>query len=281
MSKALTAKAPARKPRPQRPHPVAREIDAHEGDPDFMKSLARGLAVLRSFGDHRRGLTISQASQRTGIPRAAARRCLITLEKLGYVAADGDGDGYLPCPKVLSLGQGFLSSNILAASAQNVLDDIRDTLHESCSLGVMESDEVCYIARAETTRIMSISLRVSSRLPAYCTSMGRVLLAALPQAELDAYLDRTALLPRTRKTITARPKLMQALDSTRRGGYAVVDQELELGLRSIAVPVRNRDGAVVAALNIGMQSARVPLHELESRFLEKLKAAAHILGFRA
>ena len=235
--------------------------------------------MLRSFGDHRRGLTISQASQRTGIPRAAARRCLLTLEKLGYVAADGDS--YLPCPKVLSLGQGFLSSNILAASAQNVLDDIRDALHESCSLGVMESDEVCYIARAETTRIMSISLRVSSRLPAYCTSMGRVLLAALPPAELDAYLERTALLPRTRKTITSRAKLVQAIDSARRGGYAVVDQELELGLRSIAVPVRNRDGEVVAALNIGMQSARVPLHELESRFLEKLKAGAHILGFRA
>ena len=116
MSKAPALKAPARKPRAQRPHPATQEIDAHEGDPDFMKSLARGLAVLRSFGDHRRGLTISQASQRTGIPRAAARRCLLTLEKLGYVAADGDS--YLPCPKVLSLGQGFLSSNILAASAQ-------------------------------------------------------------------------------------------------------------------------------------------------------------------
>jgi IclR family transcriptional regulator, pca regulon regulatory protein len=278
MTTTQRGKAAARARKPQAAT-VSRQIDDLSGDPDFMKSLARGLAVLQGFGDHRKGLTISQLSQRTGIPRAAVRRCLLTLQKLGYVAADGDA--YLPCPKVLSLGQGFLSSNALAASAQGVLDELRDALHESCSLGVLEGDEVCYIARAETTRIMSISLRVGSRLPAYCTSMGRVLLAALPAAELQTYLGRTPLLQRTRKTVTAQSRLLQILDGVRRNGYAVGDQELELGLRSIAVPVRDRDGRVVAALNIGTQSARVPLHDLESYFLDKLKASAHQLGLRA
>src|SRR5437763_3353009 len=165
----------------------ASEIQAFAGDPNFMASLARGLAVIRAFTQQRRHLTIAQLSQRTGIPRAAVRRCLYTLAKLGYVTSD-DGRGYSLRPKVLALGHAYLSSTPLATMAQPLLDSISDRLHESSSMAVLEGDEILYVARSTTTtRLMSIDLGLGSRLPAYCSSMGRVLLADLPAAEIDAY----------------------------------------------------------------------------------------------
>ncbi|NKF23759.1 IclR family transcriptional regulator domain-containing protein [Solimonas marina] len=248
------------------------EIDAFSGDPNFMTSLARGLAVLQAFDLRQRSLTVSQVSQATGIPRAAARRCLYTLLQLGYVA---EQHGHFSLrPKVLTLGFAHLSSRPLAAAAQPLLDRCRDRLHESCSLALLDGGEVYYQARAETTRIMSIALYVGTRLPAYCTSMGRVLLAALPEDELDKYLARTTLHPRTVKTVTSVAKLREILVGVRRQGYALVDQELEVGLRSIAVPVFDRHGHVVAALNTGTQAARTPLRDLTQLFLPELRAAA-------
>lgn len=247
-------------------------------DPNFMTSLARGLAVLQAFDVRQRSLTVSQASDATGISRAATRRCLHTLERLGFVSqAEGR---YSLRPKVLTLGFAHLSSGPLASAAQPLLDRCRDRLHESCSLGVIDGGEVFYQARAETSRIMSVALFVGTRLPAYCTSMGRVLLADMPPLQLQRYLDGAVLHPRTAKTITSKGELEAILPSVRRSGFAIVDQELELGLRSIAVPVRDRQGTVIASINVGAQSARVSVKELTQRVLPELRAAADELAQR-
>ncbi len=256
----------------------AAEIEALTGDPNFMTSLARGLAVIRAFTQQRRRLSIAQLSQRTGIPRAAVRRCLHTLTKLGYVGSD-DSRGYALRPRILALGHAYLSSTPLATMAQPLLDNISEALHESSSMAVFEGDEILYVARSTTTtRLMSIDLGLGSRLPAYCSSMGRVLLADLPGPELDAYLVRVKLVRLTHRTISTAGELKRALAAVQRQGYAVVDQELELGLRSIAVPVKDAAGRCIAAINVGTQSARVSVAEMESKFLPALHSAAGELG---
>jgi IclR family pca regulon transcriptional regulator len=256
----------------------AREIQGYAGDPNFMASLARGLAVIRAFTQQRRHLTIAQLSQRTAIPRAAVRRCLYTLSMLGYVGTE-DGRTYALRPRILALGHAYLSSTPLVYAVQPLLDQITSVLHESSSLAVLEGDEILYIARSSTTtRLMSIDLGIGSRLPAYCTSMGRVLLAGLTDAELDVYLSRVKLVKLTTRTVSTADELKVALNAVRRNGYAVVDQELEIGLRSIAVPVSDREGRSAAAINVGTQSSRVSVAEMESKFLPPLRAAAHELG---
>jgi len=256
----------------------ALEIQGYAGDPNFMASLARGLAVIRAFTQQRRHLTIAQLSQRTGIPRAAVRRCLYTLSMLGYVGTE-DGRTYALRPRILALGHAYLSSTPLVYAVQPLLDQITSVLHESSSLAVLEGDEILYIARSSTTtRLMSIDLGIGSRLPAYCTSMGRVLLAGLTDAELDVYLSRVKLVKLTTRTVSTADELKVALNAVRRNGYAVVDQELEIGLRSIAVPVSDREGRSAAAINVGTQSSRVSVAEMESKFLPPLRAAAHELG---
>jgi IclR family pca regulon transcriptional regulator len=262
------------------PPPVtpAAEIRAFTGDPNFMASLARGLAVIRAFTQQRRHLTIAQLSQRTAIPRAAVRRCLYTLAALGYVATE-DGRSYSLRPRILSLGHAFLSSTPLVYAVQPLLDQITSELHESSSMAVLEGDEILYVARSSTTtRLMSIELGIGSRLPAYCTSMGRVLLAGLSASDLDAYLSRVPLVKLTGRTVSTADELKAALSVVRRDGYCVVDQELEIGLRSIAVPVLDRDSRSVAAINVGTQSSRVPVSEMQSRFLPPLRSAAHELA---
>jgi IclR family pca regulon transcriptional regulator len=254
---------------------IAGQIDAL-ASPDFMTSLARGLAVLRGFSEAGGPQTIAQLSTRTGIPRAAVRRCLFTLRALGYV--DAELNNYSLRPKVLSLGYAYMASTPLAVSAQPLLDQLSGTLHESTSLAVLEDDEVLYLARAATTRVMSVSLGTGSRLPAYCTSLGRVMLAHLPSDQFDSYLARVTLAPMTGKTIVTEPDLRAALATVRAAGYAVNDEELELGLRSIAVPVRSASGKVVAALNCGAQSARVSVKQMEETFLPALLRAAQELS---
>lgn len=256
----------------------AAEIQAFAGDPNFMASLGRGLAVVRAFTQQRRHLTIAQLSQRTAIPRAAVRRCLYTLSALGYVATE-DGRSYALRPRILALGHAYLSSTPLVYAVQPLLDQISGALHESSSMAVLEGDEILYIARSSTTtRLMSIELSIGSRLPAYCTSMGRVLLAGLSAPELEAYLARVKLVKLTGRTVSKADELKTALNAVRRDGYCVVDQELEIGLRSIAVPVVDRDGRSIAAINVGTQSSRVSVTEMETRFLPALRAAAHELG---
>jgi IclR family pca regulon transcriptional regulator len=257
---------------------AAEEIELMSGDPNFMTSLARGLAVIRGFTQQKRSLTISQLSQRTGIPRAAVRRCLYTLSRLGLVGSE-DGKTFALRPKILGLGHAYLSSTTLASSAQPLLDRVSDLLHESSSIALLDGDEILYVARSSTTRrIMSVDLGIGTRLPAYCTSMGRVLLAHLAPAERDAYFGRVTLVAHTSKTQIAPDKLRRDLDAVVRSGYAIVDQELELGLRSIAVPVRDLAGKVVAAMNISTQASRISVTELERKFLPKLELAARELG---
>jgi IclR family pca regulon transcriptional regulator len=256
----------------------AEQVEPFAGDPDFMASLARGLAVIRGFGGRPAGgASIAELSLRTGIPRSAVRRCLHTLSRLGYVAAEGRR--YSLRPRVLSLGAAYATSTTLTVAAQRFLDQVSAAVRESCSLSVLDEGEILYLIRsASSTRIMSVDLRPGSRLPAYCTSMGRVLLAHLPPAELRTYLQRTRLVAHTDRTVTTRDRLLQALEAVRRNGHALVDQELELGLRSIAVPVHDAAGRVVAAMNVGTQAARVPLREMERRFLRPLQSAAGELG---
>jgi IclR family pca regulon transcriptional regulator len=268
-----TGRAPA-----AQPPSAASEIAAHAGDPNFMASLARGLAVIRAFAQQRTRLTIAQLSLRTGIPRAAVRRVLYTLGALGYAGSE-DGRSFLLHPQILALGYAYLSSVPLAASAQPLLDHVSSTLHESCSMSVLDGDDILYVARASTSRrIMSIDLGIGSRLPAYCTSMGRVLLASLSAPDLAAYLRRARLMPLTPRTEFSKEGLSAIIRTVRERGYAVVDQELEIGLRSIAVPVFASGGRVAAALNIGTQAARVTIGEMEKRFLPVLRTAARDLG---
>jgi IclR family transcriptional regulator, pca regulon regulatory protein len=249
-------------------------LDA-QGDPEFMTSLARGLAVLRCFADAEQPMTIAQASRSIGLSRPAVKRCLHTLVRLGYAAQDGTQ--YSLRPKVLALGYAYLSSSSLAARAQHCLDHLRDELHESCSLGLLEDDEVHYVARSEASRIMSIALRAGSRLPLYCTSMGRVLLAGQRREAQEAYVHRAELAVRTANTITDPVVLLTIFDRVAEEGFAIVDQELELGLRSIAVPVL-RAGRVIAALNIGTQAARVSVTQLRTTYLPALRKVARDIG---
>lgn len=250
------------------------ELDSN-GDPEFMTSLARGLAVLRCFADNERPMTIAQASRLTGLSRPAVKRCLHTLVRLGYAVQDSSH--YSLRPKVLALGFAYLSSSSLAMRAQPLLDQLRDDLHESCSLGVLEEDDVYYVARAEVSRIMSIALRVGSRLPLYCTSMGRVLLAGLDRPAQLAYLQRVDVTSRTPQTVTKPALLLEVLRSVAEEGYAIIDQELEMGLRSIAVPVVI-DGRVIAAINVGVQADRISLPELRTRYLPALRRVARDLA---
>lgn len=275
---------PSRRPKPSPAlpqerglsHELMQQIQDNQGDPDFMTSLGRGLAVMSVFSQHPREVTMSQISSETGISRAAVRRVLHTLQKLGYVGEQGRG--FVLLPRVLGLGGAYVASSSMTAAAQPVLDALRDDLHESCSLGVLDGDDVLYIARAETVRIMSIGLRAGSRLPCYCTSMGRVLLAALPRDTLEGYLERTPLRPRTERTVTRMDEFLETLDKVRREGVALVDQELEIGLRSIAVPVLRRSGEVVGALNIGTQAGRISLATMQTRILPRLRESAQQLG---
>ena len=272
----MTAKSRhAAEPDDEREPTIAEQIDALT-DPSFMTSLARGLAVVRAFSDSRKPQTIANISQKTGIPRAAVRRCLHTLRELGYV--DAELNNFSLRPKVLTLGYSYLSSTPLTVSAQPYLNNISRALNESSSLAVLEDDEVLYVARAATSRVMSVALNTGSRLPAYCTSLGRVMLAHLPPDQLDAYLARTKLRPMTKHTVTAPKRLREILAGVRQAGYAVNDEELELGLRSIAVPVRGASGTVLAALNVGAQAARVSVKQLEKEFLPVLLGGAQELS---
>ena len=264
--------------RPSAARPIARPPGERnpDADPDFMTSLARGLSVIRAFTGANPQLTIAEVAKISGLPRAAARRCLHTLERLGYVGSDGRR--FSLRPRILALGYSFLSSTPLAETLQPVLERVSERVHESCSAAVLDEDEIVYVARAATRRIMSVTLNVGSRLPAYCTSMGRVLLSQLPRAEIDAFLAKARLKPFTDRTITSRDALRRVLEQVRERGYALVDQELELGLRSIAVPVRGANGSVAAAMNVSTQAARVGRREMEGRFLPALQQGAGEAG---
>ena len=250
----------------------SRKTVARGADPDFMQSLARGLDVVGAFQHARPSLTVAEVAGLVNISRAAARRCLHTLSVLGYARAN-EGS-YRLTPKTLSLGYAYLSASPIARVAQPVLEEVSARLHESSSMTVLDGDEIVYVARAATQRIISVGLSVGSRLPSYCTSMGRVLLAFSGEGELDSYMGRIQLVRQTPHTIVEASLLRRELQRVRAEGYSLVDQELELGLRSIAVPVRQTDGRAVAAINVGAQAARVDLATMTQSYLPVLRAAA-------
>jgi IclR family transcriptional regulator, pca regulon regulatory protein len=247
-----------------------------DSDPDFMQSLARGLDVLTAFSTLEPPHTILRIANQTRLSRPVVRRCLHTLVVRGFV--EEHGSRYEVLPRVLMLARAYLAEKSLPVLAQPVLEDLRDALKESCSLGVLDGEDILYVARASAERIINIALHVGSRLPAYCTSMGRVLLAALPVPERTAILRRTPLARRTPHTIVDPGTLEQEIERVARQGFSLVEQELELGLRSIAIPVHNRSGRVVAAINIGANSARIESSDMQARILPQLKSAALKIG---
>ncbi|MBJ3813769.1 helix-turn-helix domain-containing protein [Shimwellia pseudoproteus] len=250
------------------------QADSYKGDPNFMASLARGLEVLQAFTPLRHTMTIAQISHSTGIPRAAVRRCLYTLNALGFVHAP-DGRHFSLLPRVLTIGFAYLNSSELARAAQNAMDYLSKQLNESCSVAILDGDNILYIARASVKRIMKVDLGRGSRLPAYATSMGWVLLSDLNPPALDAYLQRTVLEPFTENTVTTTEQLRAQLDNVRAQGYAINDQQLEMGLRSMAVPIHSaRTRGVVAAMNIGVNASQYSVSELRERFLPHLQKAA-------
>jgi IclR family pca regulon transcriptional regulator len=240
-----------------------------------MLSLARGLRVIESFEGHPEGRSIVEIAHGTGLSRAAVRRILLTLELLGYV--ERTRQVYRLRTQVLRLGFSFLSSSAVVEAARPVLERISEQLHESSSMSMLDGGDIVYVARSAATRILAAGLSVGSHLPAYCTSMGRVLLAALPDDKLDAYLR--GLKPRayTAKTITRIPLLRKAILKVRKDGYAIVDEELEAGLRSIAVPVSTRSNQVAAAINVGTHVSRVDRATLINLCLPALQNGARAL----
>jgi len=216
-------------------------------DREFITALARGLSVIESFDRDHSKLTLSEVAARTNLSPATARRCLWTLEKLGYVGSEGRE--YMLLPKVLSLGATFLEAGRFEELIQPVLRDIVTEAGDSASLGVMEGDDVLYLANFSGKRYVRLTAGAGSRFPAYAVSIGRVLLAALNEAELEAYLDRARLEQLTPSTITDKARLRGLIEEVRQSGYVVVKDELETGLAAVAVPIRLRSGKVVAGLN--------------------------------
>ena len=248
-------------------------LEQYTGDPNFMASLARGLVVIQAFTPTLPQMTISQLSLRTGLSRAAVRRCPYTLCKLGFAGAD-DAQRYSLRPKMLSLANTYTASSTLANAAQPILERMSAQLGESFSVATLDGDDIVYIARTSVTRVMSVDLHIGSRLPAFCTSMGRVLLAWLPQDQLEAFLAHTVFTPYTPRTVNSIDKLRSILRNVRRNGYALCDQEFEVGLRSIAVPVHAPNGRAIATVNLSGHAPRMPMLEMQTRFLPPLRAAA-------
>ncbi|NIY73011.1 helix-turn-helix domain-containing protein [Marivivens donghaensis] len=236
---------------------------------DFIGSLAKGLKVIEAFNAEHARLSIADVAEATGFDRATSRRCLLTLHELGYAAYDGKF--FTLTPRVLRLGMGALASLPLAQVVQPWLDQLSDRIGQSTSVSILDGTEIVYLARAAQRRVMSIGLMPGSRLPAHCTSMGRVLLAALPEEEARALIDTSDLTPRTVQSVTEPERIMERLAAARTDGYAVIDQEVEVGLRSIAVPLYNAHGHVVAALNTGVAAVQSEASDLAALYLEPLK----------
>ncbi len=236
---------------------------------DFIASFAKGLRVIECFGAETPRLSIAEVAQASGFDRATARRCLLTLNAEGY--AEYDGKFFTLTPKVLRLGMGALASLPLPQIVQPWLDQLTDRIGQSCSVSILDGTEIVYLARAAQRRVMSIGLMPGSRLPAHCTSMGRVLLAALPPEDARAAVEASDLTPRTAFSLTDPGEILARIDQVRRDGHAVIDQEVEIGLRSIAVPLYDMHGRVVAALNTGMAASADPAETLIETYLPELR----------
>lgn len=247
-----------------------------ERSTDHVQSLARGLAVIRAFDGESGPLSLSEVARRCDLTRAAARRFLITLSDLGYVRQSGRD--FTLRPRVLELGFSYLSGLDVVDVARPHLEELSHDLHESASVSVLDGREIVYVARVPTRRIMSVSIAVGTRFPAYATSMGRVLLAALPDDELADQLAHAEAHALTARTATDVGALRELVLAARRDGHAIVDQELEEGLRSAAVPLRDATGATLAAMNVSTHAGRTSVDELVGRMVPRLQVAAEAIG---
>ena len=239
--------------------------------PHHVRSLERGLAVIRAFDARHTELTLSEVARICELTRAAARRFLLTLVDLGYVRTDGRH--FALTPRVLELGYAFLSGLSLPEVVAPHLERLVAELHESSSLSILDGDDIVYVARVPTSRIMAVAITVGTRFPAYATSMGRVLLAALPEPALEAYLSRVRPDRLTSRTVPTVARLRAEIARARAQGYAIVDQELEEGLRAVAAPIHDRSGTVAGAVNISVHAARATVEAVRRRFVPPLLAA--------
>ncbi|AOJ07732.1 IclR family transcriptional regulator [Burkholderia mayonis] len=254
---------------------MSTELQAKPGD-SYVQSFARGLAVIRAFDAEHPEQTLTEVAAATGLTRAGARRILLTLQTLGYVEADGRL--FRLTPKILDLGFAYLTSMPFWNLAEPVMEQLSARIHESCSAAVLDRTEIVYVLRVPTHKIMTINLSIGSRLPAYCTSMGRVLLASLDDAALDDTLAQSTLRAYTPRTLTDPAALKDAIAQVRGQGWAIVDQELEAGLISLSAPIRNRRGHVIAAMNISGNAQRHSAKQMVKTFLDPLLEAAQTVS---
>ena len=244
----------------------------NRGATDFIESLDRGLRVLEMFGSGQQPMTLSDLAKAAELPRATARRILFTLERAGFV--ESDGKLFRLTPRVLMLASTYLASNHVVSVLQPALDRLSNEAQEISSMAILDGNDAVFIARASPTRIFSSGIDIGYRLPAFCTSVGRVLLSRLPDDELAAALAAMDLAPLTPFTVTDKKLLLRAIIADRAQGYSLVDREAEPGFRSISVPVRRYDGAIVAAINMGAHVDRVSAAEMIDRFLPRLQETA-------
>ena len=242
-----------------------------ERDP-FVQSFARGLSIITCFGADNPVMTLSEIAERVNLSRAAARRFLLTLENLGYVSLDGRN--FQLTAKVLDLGYGYLSSLSLPEIAQPHLEVLASRVHESASASVLDGTDIIYIARVPIRRIMSVKINIGTRMPAHATSMGRVLLAGLATPDLKAMISNLEILKYTHNTITSKSVLLQEINKVKAQGWSINDQELEYGLRSIAVPIFNKAEEIIASINISTTAQSNSLESMEAMFLPELKLTA-------
>ena len=245
---------------------------AEKPSDSYVQSFARGLSVIRAFDARHPTQTLTEIAQASGLTRAGARRILLTLVGLGYVQADGRQ--FRLTPKILDLGFAYLTSMPFWNLAEPIMEALSQSVHESCSISVLDGTEIVYVLRVPARKIMTINLSIGSRLPAYCSSMGRVLLSGLDDDTLDRVLRETALEARTRRTVTDIDQLKSLIADIRTRGWAQNDQELEEGLVSLAAPIRNRTGQIIAAINISGQANRTSAQEMSDRFLPPLLEAS-------
>lgn len=251
---------------------LKRSPDETRGGTDFIASLDRGLRVFELFGADPRPMTLSDLAKAADLPRATARRILFTLERAGYVASDGKL--FTLTPRVLALAGSYLSSNQVVTILQPVLDRLSSAAKEISSLAVLDGDEVIFIARSSPARVFSSGIDLGYRLPAFCSSVGRVMLGKFSNDELEAVINAANLTPMTPYTVTDKVLLLATIITDREKGYSLVDREAEPGFRSIAVPIRRYDGTIAAAINMGAHVDRVSTGEMIDRFLPLLREAA-------
>jgi IclR family pca regulon transcriptional regulator len=241
-------------------------------DPDFLDAVEKAMRVILAFSATEPALRITRVAELTGLTRATARRLLLTFERLGFVESN---DGlFRLTPRVLRIGYSYLSSLPFAEHIQGELRSLAEEFNESCSAATLDGEEIVYVARVPAKRSMSITLAVGSRLPAYPTSMGRVLLAGLSNEALEEYFSRATIQQLTAQTVTNRERLRAIIAETQSNGFAIVDGEREEGVRSAAAPIRASTGQVLAAINISVNAARVPLEYLQESIVPRLKATA-------